>query len=146
MAARDLYHQACVTALVKDGWKITHDPLMMPFGDRDVLIDIGAERLLAAERNGERIAVEIMSFIGLSPMHDFQAAVGQYVTYDEALTDSATGADRKLYLAVRLETFTDLFRDAAWMKLVRRRRMNLIVFNPETLEVTRWISWSDTDK
>ena len=66
MSARDIYHDACVRSLQKDGWTITHDPLTVAVGKRDLLIDLGAERMLAAERDGERIAVEIKSFIKLS--------------------------------------------------------------------------------
>jgi hypothetical protein len=66
MPQRDIYHDAVKAALSKDGWRITHDPLTVPFGIRKVYLDLGAERLLAAERSGERIAAEIKSFIGVS--------------------------------------------------------------------------------
>lgn len=46
-------------ALQKDGWIITHDPLYITAGGIDFYLDLGAERLLAAERHGEQIAVEI---------------------------------------------------------------------------------------
>ena len=59
MSAKDIYHDACVHALQKDGWTITHDPLTISVGKTDLLIDLGAERIIAAERNGERIAIEI---------------------------------------------------------------------------------------
>ncbi|UOG93436.1 MAG: XisH family protein [Candidatus Thiothrix sulfatifontis] len=62
MSARDLFHQAVVIALQKEGWVITHDPLAVPIGGIDLYIDLGAERLLAAEREGQRIAVEIKCF------------------------------------------------------------------------------------
>ncbi|QTR54850.1 hypothetical protein J9260_07125 [Thiothrix unzii] len=45
MAARDLFHQAVVIALQKEGWVITHDPLAVPIGGIDLYIDLGAERL-----------------------------------------------------------------------------------------------------
>ena len=70
MPARDLYHDAVKRALQKDGWKITHDPLKLKMGRRDRYVDLGAERLLAAERRGEQIAVEVKSFIGAAPLHD----------------------------------------------------------------------------
>jgi hypothetical protein len=77
MAAKDIYHDSFVRALQNDGWTITHDPLIIPFGSRDLHVDIGAERLLAAERDGERIAVEIRSFIGPSPIQDLKEALGR---------------------------------------------------------------------
>ena len=59
MPQRDLHHQAVRNALVKEGWTITHDPLTVPFGLRKVYLDLGAERLFAADRGSERIAVEV---------------------------------------------------------------------------------------
>ncbi len=63
MPARDLFHNAVVHALQKDGWTITDDPLTIRYGKDRVSIDLGAERLLAAERGNEKIAVEIKSFL-----------------------------------------------------------------------------------
>jgi hypothetical protein len=77
MPARDIYHNAVRNALIKDGWKITHDPYPLSFGFRDVFVDIGAERLIAAERGSEKIAVEIKTFLGASEIRDFELAVGQ---------------------------------------------------------------------
>ena len=47
----------------KDGWKITHDPLSIQVGTVEMYVDLGAEKLIAAEREGEKIAVEIKSFL-----------------------------------------------------------------------------------
>ncbi len=56
MPARDIYHTQVKNALVKDGWTIAHDPYVLSFGQRGVYVDLGAERPLAAEKDGERIA------------------------------------------------------------------------------------------
>jgi hypothetical protein len=45
-----------------------------------VLVDLGAERLIAAQRGDEKIAVEIKSFTGPSAIHEMQMALGQYIT------------------------------------------------------------------
>lgn len=45
-------------ALVKDGWTITDDPLRLKYKAVNLSVDLGAERTLAAEREGEKIAVE----------------------------------------------------------------------------------------
>ena len=61
--ARDLFHDAVRHALEKDGWTITADPFRLTVGtDTEFLIDLAAERLILAERNHERIAVEIKVF------------------------------------------------------------------------------------
>ena len=79
MPAKDLYHEECVRALQKDGWTITDDPLTVPYGGTELLIDLGAERMLGAERNGERIAVEIKSFIKPSVIQDLKEALGRFI-------------------------------------------------------------------
>jgi hypothetical protein len=139
MAAKDIYHDEFVRALQKDGWTITHDPLIVPFGRRDLLVDIGAERLVAAERNGERIAVEIKSFIGPSLVQDLKEALGQFVLYSDALADSPSDADRTLYLAVRQETYNDVFGEEAGQKLLQRGRLRLVIFHPTEEVILRWI-------
>lgn len=52
MAKRDIYHDAVKQALIRDGWTITHDPFVLPFGAHNLFIDLGAERVLAAEKAG----------------------------------------------------------------------------------------------
>ena len=77
--AKNVYHDAVIIALVADGWTITDDPLRLEYGDRNLYVDLGAERAtLGAERTGRRIAVEMQSFLGLSPVRDLEEAVGQY--------------------------------------------------------------------
>jgi hypothetical protein len=44
-----MYHDCVRRALVKDGWAITHDPLVLPFRRTDLYVDLGAEATLAAE-------------------------------------------------------------------------------------------------
>ncbi len=79
MPAKDLYHDAVVQALIADGWEITHDPLLLSYGGRNLFVDLGAERItVAAERGEQKIAVEIKSFLSPSPVHDLEEAVGQY--------------------------------------------------------------------
>ncbi len=50
--AKDLYHETVKKALIKDGWTITDDPLRLPYGNTDVEIDLGAEKLIAAQKDG----------------------------------------------------------------------------------------------
>ena len=82
MPAKDLYHDNVKNALVKDDWKITHDPLRIRLTrGKNLFVDLGAERLLAAERGIEKIAVEVKSFTRPSDMKDLEEAVGQFVLY-----------------------------------------------------------------
>jgi hypothetical protein len=62
MPRRDKFHEACKQALIKDGWTITQDPLMIEWGKKDLYVDLGVERLLAAEKGTEKIALKILAF------------------------------------------------------------------------------------
>ncbi len=39
MPAKDFYHNTVKTALIKDGWTITDDPLILKVGTRNVQVD-----------------------------------------------------------------------------------------------------------
>ena len=71
MAAKDKFHNVVKIAIEKDGWTITDDPLFIRAEDVDFYIDLGAEKVLAAEKAGQKIAVEIKSFLGASEVNEF---------------------------------------------------------------------------
>ena len=49
-------------------------------------IDLGGDRLGGADRQGEKIAVEVKSFlIGASATSEFHTALGQFINYRGAL-------------------------------------------------------------
>lgn len=54
-------------------------------GLRQLQIDLGAERLLGAQREGEQIAVEVKSFVAPSAVSEFHTALGQFLNYRVAL-------------------------------------------------------------
>lgn len=138
MPAKDIYHDCVRHALIKEGWKITHDPLTIKVGRREMYVDLGAEKLLAAEKSGRKIAVEIKSFIGASPIENLRNALGQYMLYEDMLTYTESG--RILYLAIRKVVFTNLFEEELVGKiLLDKQRLRLIIFEPETEVITQWI-------
>jgi hypothetical protein len=137
MPARDIYHNTVKNALIKDDWTITHDPLSLKWGKKDMYVDLGAERLLAAEKSGRRIAVEIKSFTGLSEMSDLERAVGQYTVYYDVLAQ--VEPDRVLYLAVSEEVANGLFEEPLGELLLRNNRVRLVVFNPDAEVLVKWI-------
>ncbi|MBP1468621.1 XisH family protein [Candidatus Chloroploca sp. M-50] len=137
MAARDLFHQAVKNALIKEQWNVTDDPLVIQFGGVDLRIDLGAERLVAAEKDGERIAVEIKSFLGPSVISDFHGALGQFLNYRLAL--EAQESDRQLYLAIPEETFQTFFHLPFVQLAVQRYQLMLIVYNVVREELIQWI-------
>lgn len=86
MPAKDIFHEAVKNGLIKDGWTITHDPLKLNFGFTVAFVDLGAEKLLAAEKGAEKIAVEIKSFAGSSELYEFHTALGQFINYQSVLS------------------------------------------------------------
>ena len=78
MPAKDRYHDSARNAIEKDGWIVTDDPFLLRWGGKDLYIDLGAEKLLAAEKSGRKIAVEIKSFIGASPVADLGNACWEH--------------------------------------------------------------------
>jgi hypothetical protein len=137
MPARDTYHDDCKAALIKDGWTITHDPFTLTYGPKDLFVDLGAERLLAAERGTERIAVEIKSFLGASEMADLEQALGQYILYHSLLT--RVDPARVLFLAVSEAVQIDVFDEPVGRALLEDGLIRLVVFNPHSQEIVRWI-------
>jgi hypothetical protein len=137
MPARDIYHAHVKNALIKDGWTITHDPYPLHWGGRDTYIDLGAERIIAAEKSGEKIAVEIKSFVGESELKDLQQAIGQYILYYYLLDEE--GEDRVLYLAVRRKVYKNLFQEPVGQLMLDKVKIRLIVFDPEQEVIDAWI-------
>jgi hypothetical protein len=145
MSRKDQFHEAVRHALEKDGWMITHDPFTIQISKAVKLkIDLGAESTIAAQRNQEKIAIEIKSFITDSDISEFHAALGQYLNYVQALEDKEP--DRTLYLAVPIETYDDFFQLPFIQQSLKRHAINLITYDPTTEEIRAWISAHITDK
>lgn len=107
-------------------------------------IDLGAESTIAAQREQEKIAIEIKSFITDSDISEFHAALGQYLNYIQALEDKEP--DRTLYLAVPSETYDDFFQMPFIQKSLKRHTINLIIYDPIQEEIKEWISFNNIDK
>ena len=136
--AKNIHHDLVVHALTADGWTITHDPLTLSYGGKDLYVDLGAARLtLAAERAGQRIAVEIQSFLSRSPVRDLEEAVGQYDVYRTILGE--TEPDRRLYLAVPRRVFESLLTERFGQLIVTRLHLRLLVFDEEQQRIVQWI-------
>jgi hypothetical protein len=136
--ARDLFHDAVRRGLEKDRWTVTDDPLELEWEEITVKIDLGAERLIAAERDSEKIAVEIKSFIGTSAISDFHTALGQFLNYRMML--EINEPERLLYLAVPLETYQTFFQSRFARAARTRHQLKLIVYEPMSEEIVQWIS------
>jgi len=134
--AKDFFHEIVVEALKKENWIITHDPLIIRVGGVGMEIDLGAERMIGAEKNGEKIAVEIKSFIKPSAISEFHMAVGQYMNYRKALGKKEP--NRLLYVAVPKETYNSFFTLPFIMDCIDEYRLKIIIYDAIKGEVTKW--------
>ena len=137
MPARDKYHKQFKAALIKDGWIVTDDPLRIEYGGKKMYVDLGAEEIIAAEKGGRKIAVEVKSFLGPSDINDLEGALGQFVLYRNVMRK--TEPDRQLYLAVPQIAFVELFEEPIGRLLIEEEKLLVIVFDPKQKEIKKWI-------
>jgi hypothetical protein len=136
MAAKDIYHEDVRSALIKDAWTITDDPLRLRWGKKDYYVDLGAERVIAAEKPGRRIAVEIKSFLGPSMVADMEKALGQYLIYRSIMRRRQP--DRELFLAIP-KSIAGLFDEPLGHLLLEDYNLRVLVFHPKQREIIRWL-------
>lgn len=117
---------------------ITHDPYHIDLGFVDFYIDLGAERLIAATRGEEKIAVEIKTFLAASTITEFHTAIGQFINYRIALEEEEE--DRRLYLAIPLDIYKRFFKYPFIQTVVRRNQIPLLIYDTEKQEVHQWIN------
>ena len=137
MSAKDTFHNTVRSALEKDGWTITHDPLSFKLTEKvKINIDLGAEKLLSAQKGSQKIAVEVKSFVGLSALSEFHTAVGQFLNYRVALEEQES--ERVLYLAVPRDIYQDFFTDSFVQTVLERYQIKVLVFHVQKEEITLW--------
>jgi XisH protein len=137
MPRKDKVHPIVRTALEKDGWLITHDPYFVKSFAADYEVDLGAEKLLAAEKGTTKIAIEAKSFLKASFANEFHSVLGQYLNY--AALISVQEPDRALYLAVSKVVFDNYFQQPATAFVVKTYKLKLLIFNPLTETITEWL-------
>ena len=136
--AKDKYHALVRLALENAGWTITHDPYKILLGKRRGYIDLGAEKgIIAAEKDNEKIAVEIKSFISDSDLDAFEDALGQFLIYWRALRQKEP--ERLLYLAVPRSFYDRFFDDVFFVETARDFNVRMIVYNQQDALIEQWI-------
>lgn len=136
--ARDLFHNIVRTALEKDGWIITDDPLSIRCGGVDIQIDLGIEKVIAAEKDKEKIAVEIKNFVSASKISEFHTALGQFINYRTALRSEEP--ERVLYLAVPSIIYNDFFNLPFTQTVVNENQLKIMIYDIEQEEIVQWLS------
>lgn len=137
MPAKDKFHELVKIALQNQDWTITHDPYHIDLGFVDFYIDLGAEQLLAATKDNEKIAVEIKTFLAPSTISEFHTAVGQFINYRIAL--EYDDPERTLYLAIPLDIYKRFFKYSFIQTVIERNQIPLLVYDTEKKEISQWI-------
>ncbi len=139
MSAKDVFHEVVKIALQKDGWQITNDPLTISVGGVNLSIDLGAEKLIGAEREGQKIAVEVKSFLQKSSaISEFHTALGQFINYRGAL--KRLQPDRVLYLAVPLTTYKTFFQLDFPKEMIVENSVKMVIYDVEKEVIFQWIN------
>ena len=102
------------------------------------LLTLLLRRRASAERNGHKIVVEVKSFLGRSPMNDFENALGQYILYRNLI--AITEPQYQLYLAIKESTYDNFFKRKAIQIVVEQNQLLLIVVDMESEVIVQWIS------
>lgn len=137
MPAKDFFHDIVKNALDKDGWIITDENLFIKIDKIEFYIDLAAERILVAEKAGQKIAVEVKSFIGVSLVSEFHTALGQFLNYRSALRKKEP--ERILYLAVSFDVYDDFFRSSFIQEVIAEHQLKILVFDSQKEEVALWV-------
>jgi hypothetical protein len=136
--AKDLYHNVVRRALEAESWQITHDPLTLKYGEQtSVYVDLGAETPLAAEKEGQKIAVEIKSFLSPSPVTEMEKAIGQFGFYRFLLARQHPG--RVLYLAMPEFHYEALFDTSEGRDLAKEMQLKFLIYDIEAEMIIQWI-------
>jgi hypothetical protein len=99
----------------------------------------GAEKLITATRETERIAVEVKSFLGDSLIYDFHGALGQILIYK--INIELQEPDRKLYLAIPEATFEKMNQQLIFEVAAKRFEVNFLIYDPNQKQITKWINY-----
>lgn len=135
MSRRDTYHEIVKQALIQEGWTITHDPYNFDT-DPPLSTDLGAERLLAAEKDTDKIAVEIKSFLSDSQVGELEKAAGQYRLYRRLL--AIQEPERRLVLAVPIHAFEDIFQRQIGRIAIEEFELSFVVYSLVPGEPLQW--------
>jgi hypothetical protein len=138
MPKLDLIHKSVKKALIKDGWLITDDPYVIQYRRTTLYADLGAERPIGVERDGQKLVIEVKSFIGASKIQDLKEALGQYDIYRYLLEE--TEPDRKLYIAISKVAYNAFFTQDVAQLILHKHQLPIIIVDIEVEEITQWIN------
>lgn len=137
MPAKDKYHNQFRRALEKDGWTITHDPYFLKLEGVNFPVDLGAEKLIAAEKENKKILVEIKSFAVESVPNEFHTALGQYLDYELGLEEQEE--ERVIFLAIPEKIYQKIQKIPILLKAWDKFEVKVVIFDPNLEVIVQWL-------
>lgn len=135
--AKDIFHLNVKEALIKEGWTITDDPLtLLNRLEGGLMTDLGAEKIITAEKGITKIAIEVKSFLNPSVVHDFLLATGQYKGYESVIKWKKI--DRIMYLAMPQFAYDRLILYEFAQEMIKDLDIKLIIFDEQLNSITAW--------
>ena len=136
--AKDFFHEIVKEALIKEDWIITDDPLtLLSRAEGGISTDLGAEKIIVAERGLTKIAIEVKSFINPSLIHDFLRASGQYNGYNVVIKYKEI--NRILYLAMPIFAYEKLINYDFVNAIIENLSIKFILFDEQEKTIMKWI-------
>ncbi|MGM3306965.1 XisH family protein [Anabaena sp. WFMT] len=138
MSRRDDLHFSLRRTLEKDGWTITDDPLVLVLEKTLLKADLGAEKFFTAEKENQKIAIEVKDFDAPSVISELEKTMGQLQLYQWALEEQE--AERQLFLAVSEPVYLKHFQKPIFQLVIKRNKINLLVYEPTDEVIIQWIT------
>lgn len=137
--ARDLYHNIVRAALEAQEWTITDDPyyLKNQTFSNPLMVDLGAENFLEAEKELTKIAVEVKCFHGPSVITDFHNAIGQLLNY--RISMKVQEPNRILVLAIPEHIYEKMENEPIYLLSLSEYNIPFFVYNLQNEIITKWI-------
>jgi XisH protein len=101
-----------------------------------IYADLGAEKIIVAEKCERKIAIEIKAFLSPSPVTELERAIGQYYLYSTFIAKQEP--QRILYLAIPERIYYNFFQRPSIQLFIEERKIIFLVFNPEREEIVLW--------
>ncbi|MEN0050395.1 MAG: element excision factor XisH family protein [Bacteroidota bacterium] len=139
MARRDKIYEIVKIALEKDDWKVKKKPLAVkiPGEDKELEVDMEAEKVMVAKKGSKQIAVEIKSFAEPSIIHTFHKVLGQYVNYKDLI--AANKQPHELFVAIPDFAFDEIEKSPFMLGQMKKYGMKAFVVNLEEKVIEKWI-------